>query len=334
MDRHVALRRDPAHLPEPGRRHVLPQRPARNRRRRGLRGEHHLQAPVEPRGRDDRRAGPGGPAGSARRRSRPAGGRRRQGADHHRRSGGLSQSHAAVGRRGLASRSPVGGSRVPCRHRGRHRADPRPAVRGRSPQGSQARHPAGAEHAGADQRADLRRLRRLRPEEQLPVRAADRHLLRPQDPDRPDVVQPGLLVPRRRLPVVHDRVGARPAAKCRPGEARTAATGPYGRHWEHRASRAADGPARSGPAHRPRRSVVAHVRDRRHGRRDGEPGAGHRRDVRRIRGARTRSDRPVAEGRHSGGRSAAATPRRPGHGTPGHGPSRRDPGVRPAGGSV
>ena len=47
---------------------------------------------------------------------------------------------------------------------------------------------------GGDQRADLRRLRRLRSGQQLPVGAAGGHAVRTQDPHRPDIVQSRLLV--------------------------------------------------------------------------------------------------------------------------------------------
>ena len=63
----------------------------------------------------------------------------------------------------------------------------------------QGRRPAAA---GADQRARLRGLRRLRREVGLPVGRAGRDRVRPQDADPPDLVQQGLLLPRRRLPVV------------------------------------------------------------------------------------------------------------------------------------
>ena len=54
------------------------------------------------------------------------------------------------------------------------------------------------------QRAGLRGLRRLREEVELPVRAAGRDGVRPQDADPPVLVQQGLLLPARRLPVLPD----------------------------------------------------------------------------------------------------------------------------------
>ena len=62
--------------------------------------------------------------------------------------------------------------------------------------------PGRADH---DQRAHLRRMRRLRREVELPVRPARRHRLRSQDRHRPVVLQQGLLVRGRRLPLL--RVG-------------------------------------------------------------------------------------------------------------------------------
>ena len=55
LDRPGAVHRREAHLREPGRRHLLPQRhPGDPRRGRGRR-QHHLQDPLQRRGRDDRR---------------------------------------------------------------------------------------------------------------------------------------------------------------------------------------------------------------------------------------------------------------------------------------
>ena len=54
-----------------------------------------------------------------------------------------------------------------------------------------------ARRAHLDQRARVRGLRRLRREVQLPVGAAGRDRVRPQDADPPGLLQQGLLVPRR-----------------------------------------------------------------------------------------------------------------------------------------
>ena len=80
---------------------------------------------------------------------------------------------------------------------GRDRPDLRPAVRGGGRQQAQARHAAGSSHPRDHQRSRLRRLRRLRRQEQLPVRAAGAHRVRPQDADRPDHLQHRLHLPRR-----------------------------------------------------------------------------------------------------------------------------------------
>ena len=75
-----------AHLPESRRRHLLPFRPAGDPRRRGRRRQHHLQDPLQRRGRDDRR--PAGRRRPDRAADRPPGrGRGRQeGRRRHRRA--------------------------------------------------------------------------------------------------------------------------------------------------------------------------------------------------------------------------------------------------------
>ena len=81
----------------------------------------------------------------------------------------------------MAPRPPRRGAAGAARDAGRHGADLRPALRRRGPPPAQARHAADAHHPGRHQRGGLRGLRRLRREEQLPVRAAGRHRVRPQD---------------------------------------------------------------------------------------------------------------------------------------------------------
>ena len=61
---------------------------------------------------------------------------------------------------------------------------------------------AGPGHAGLHQRARVRGLRRLREEVELPERPAGGDRVRPEDADPSVLVQQGLLVPARRLPVV------------------------------------------------------------------------------------------------------------------------------------
>ena len=55
LDRAGAVHRDEARVPEPRRRHLLPLRHPRDPRRGGCRRQHHLQDPLQRRGRDDRR---------------------------------------------------------------------------------------------------------------------------------------------------------------------------------------------------------------------------------------------------------------------------------------
>ena len=90
---------------------------------------------------------------------------------------------------------------------------------------AQAREAGDTGAARLHQRAGVRGLRRLWREEQLPVGAALRDRVRPQDPHPPVVVQPGLHVPRRRLPVVHHRHPDAPRATRRARTARAAAAG-------------------------------------------------------------------------------------------------------------
>ena len=97
----------------------------------------------------------------------------------------------------------------------RHRACPRPGVRGGEAAQAPSRQGGRARPARVHQRAGLRRLRRLRPGVQLPVRPAGGHRVRPQDPDPPVVVQPGLLLPGRRLPVVPERDPGRADGRAR-----------------------------------------------------------------------------------------------------------------------
>ena len=98
------------------------------------------------------------------------------------------------------------------RGEGHDRAHPRPGVRGGEATGPQPRHSRQAGLPRRHQRADLRGLRRLRRQVELPVGAADRHAVRPQDGDPPDELQLRLLVHAGRLPGVrhgHGRPGRR-----------------------------------------------------------------------------------------------------------------------------
>ena len=209
VGRHRAVHRDAAPLPEHRRRDVLPLGRPRAELRGGLRGEHHLQDPLQRRGRDDRRPERGG--GPRHSRAQPAPRGRGGQADHHheRRSGQVLGDLDRGQRGGLASR-PAAGGPVPARgHQRRHGADPRPALRGGEAAAAQARQDGRSDDPRLHQRAGVRGMRGLRQEVELPVRAADRHRVRTEDRDPPVVLQQGLLVPARRLSVVHDHRGRR-----------------------------------------------------------------------------------------------------------------------------
>ena len=104
---------------------------------------------------------------------------------HHRRPAPVPARDPARRGHRLAPR-PAGGSAAGARDGPRrHRPHSRPGVRHRVPAQAQARPGARPGPAGADQRAGLRGLRRLRDRLQLPVGAAGTHRVRPQDPDRP-----------------------------------------------------------------------------------------------------------------------------------------------------
>ena len=168
--------------------------------------QHHLQAALQRARRDDRRPGDRGPADRARA-DALARARGRQ-ADHRHDRGHEPLQGRRAGRRSprCATATELLASAAGARRgRGRHRPDPRPGVRGREAPPAQARQGARAGRAHPDQRARLRGLRRLRREVELPVGAAGRDRVRPQDADPPGLLQQGLLVPRGRLPVVPDR---------------------------------------------------------------------------------------------------------------------------------
>ncbi len=76
VDRPGAVHRREAHLRQPGRRHVLPQRHPGDPRRRRRERQHHVQDPLQRRGGDDRR--PAVRRAAHRRRHREAGGGRRR----------------------------------------------------------------------------------------------------------------------------------------------------------------------------------------------------------------------------------------------------------------
>ena len=132
-----------------------------------------------------------------------------------RRPGRGARPHRADGEPGRAGRGPR-----------RHRAAPRPALRGRAAPRPQPRHRRQAGLPRRHQRAGVRGLRRLRRQEQLPVRAAGRHGVRAQDPHPPDELQLRHVVPAGRLPGVRHRDRRRRAAAkaARPARRHDAAT--------------------------------------------------------------------------------------------------------------
>ena len=160
---------------------------------------------------------------------------------HDRRPVALPRRPVARGRQGPPPRRAHRGPVLARDRRGSDGPDPRPGVRHRAAAQAEAEAGEGARRADRHQRADLRGLRRLRAEVQLPLRPAGRDRVRAQDPDRPVVVQQGLLLPRRRLPVVHvghrhhagrgrshPRGLSRPSCRSRRSRPRSRATTPPG----------------------------------------------------------------------------------------------------------
>ncbi len=197
-----ALHRDSAHVPEHRRRHPLPLGQARHRLRGGRRRQHHLQDPLQRGGGDDGGAGGGGGHRHPRPDSPAPGGRRQEDPHHHRPSRELQGNPRR--RRGVAPRPAHRGAVPSRRHARRHRAHPRPAVRGGEAPAAETRASGRARAARLHQRARLRRVWRLRQEVELPLRAAGGNRVRPQDPDPPVLLQQGLLVSPRRLPLIPD----------------------------------------------------------------------------------------------------------------------------------
>ena len=91
------------------------------------------------------------------------------------------------------------------RDRRHHGADLRSDLRGGEAAPAQARPDGRPGAARADQRGGVRGLRRLRPRLELRRDRAGRDRVRPQAPDRPVVLQQGLLLPERLLPELRDR---------------------------------------------------------------------------------------------------------------------------------
>ncbi len=177
-----------ARLPEPRRRHVLPPGLLAIRAAVAAGGQHHLQDPLQRRGRDDRRpAGRRQPDGAARSRarSRP---RARSGSSSSPTSPRSIRAMRgfAAGRHGPPPRRARCACSASCaRFPGVIGADLRPDLRGREAPAPQARQAARSAEARLHQRSGLRRLRRLQREVELRVGRADGDRVRPQARDRP-----------------------------------------------------------------------------------------------------------------------------------------------------
>ncbi|CAG9204376.1 hypothetical protein BVI434_1910012 [Burkholderia vietnamiensis] len=283
VDRPGAVYRREARVREPRRRHLLPLGPAGGARGDLVEGEHHLQDPLQRRGRDD-----GRPAG--RRRAdgaadhAPARVRRREAdRDRHRRAGKVRQPEgAARARRDDPSPRPAR-RRAARAARDRRHDDPdlRPDLCDREAPSPQARHLSRPGEARRDQRCGMRRLRRLLGEVELPVGRAARNGIRHEAPDQSVELQQGLLLREGVLPELrHGR--RRPVEEAEGG----------GR----RRRRAAADPGAGAAGDRPR---LRRARDRRgrHRRRHDRRAARDGRAPREQGRDRARRHRPRAERR-------------------------------------
>ena len=278
-----ALHGDAAPLPEHRRRDVLSLGGPRAQLRGGVRRQYHLQDPLQLGGGHDRRPDRGGGARHPAADAAPRGRGGQADHPHHRRSRQVQgrrarREHASVAPR-PPHRGPVGAGLRPRRHR----APARPAVRRGEAAAAQARQAGRARPARLHQRARVRGVRGLRREVELPERPARRHGVRTEDADPPVLLQQGLLVPARRLPVL-------PHHRAR-GPAQEEGAAP------HAARRGAAGARAQGARGGLRR---AHDGHRRHRRGHREPDPGHGGDARRQARAGPRSDRAQPEGRAGG----------------------------------
>ncbi len=162
VDRPGALHRNPARLRQSRRRHLYPFGRARDPRRRRRQGQHHLQAPVQRRGRDDRRPADGWRPDRA---AADPPTRRRGGRPHcrrHRRTRQISARRRFRGRNGGAPprRSRRRAART-ARYSGCDGDRLRPDLRRRKAPPAQARALSRPGQAGRHQRSGLRGLRRL-----------------------------------------------------------------------------------------------------------------------------------------------------------------------------
>ena len=276
------VHRHAARVPEPRRRHLLPQRlagdPPGDRRRR----QHHLQDPLQRRGGDDRR--PAGGRHVDRAADRAADARRgragdRPGQRRHRQASDPSIFPDGVSfhdRRELDAVQKqlreVKGTSILIYDQTCATEKRRRRKRGKMVDPAEARV---RQHAG------VRGLRRLRQEIVLRQRAAQGHRVRAQARDRPVELQQGLFLRRRLLPQLRHRARRR-AAQGQESERGGPARGSSRARVQDR-----PGAALEHPHHRRRRYRRRH--DRRPAR-HGRPPRGPRRD-------RARPDRPRAEGR-------------------------------------
>ena len=153
-----------ARLPEPRRRHLLPFRPPGDPRRGRRRRQHHLQDPLQRRGRDDRRPAGRRPADGAADHPPARGRGRRAHRRRHRRAGEVPRRRRLRARRARCATA-TSSTRVQRELReiaGRHGHHLRPDLRRREAPPAQARPYARSAQARLHQRAGLRGLRRLR----------------------------------------------------------------------------------------------------------------------------------------------------------------------------
>ena len=162
VGRRQLLHRQRPHGPEHRRRHVLPLVPARRPAVRRGRHEHHLQAPLQPRRRDDGRPGVDRRPRDPPDRGADGRGGREEDQRRLRELRPLEVRRPARRHEAVRPRRLRGGLRGAARDEGRHDADLRPAVCGREAPGAQARPAADPREVRLHQRAGLRGLRRLR----------------------------------------------------------------------------------------------------------------------------------------------------------------------------
>ncbi len=221
LDRHGRTRRRTACVRQHGRRHLLPLRAAGDPRCGRGRRQHHLQAALQRRRRDDRRPA-GGRALERAATDVPA---RCRGRRAHRRA---RRRHAQIrARRGLRARR--AGAPTRTARRGAARAAPderrqrarlRPDLRHRSAAQAPPRRVADADAPCLHQRGAVRRLRRLQRQVQLPVHRSGGHRVRREARHRPVHVQLRPELPRGLLPGAGDGRRARIEARAGPGAAR------------------------------------------------------------------------------------------------------------------